>query len=77
MARATNKWQTLTENEILDGQKRILDFYPLGNLPLKRIFPVLNIFNNVKTPAVFDKLDGEDKIKPAVILNNNKLKLTG
>lgn len=41
MAKKTNMWQTLTEEEIREGSKRILEFYPLGNVPLRSLFPVL------------------------------------
>lgn len=35
-------WQTLTEAEIREGSKRILEFYPLGNTPLRSLFPILS-----------------------------------
>jgi len=42
MAKKTNMWQTLTEAEIREGSKRILEFYPLGNAPLRSLFPFLS-----------------------------------
>jgi hypothetical protein len=42
MAKKTNMWQTLTEAEIREGSTRILEFYPLGNAPLRSLFPLLS-----------------------------------
>lgn len=73
MQRATGGWSVLTEKEILEGQKRVLEFYPLGNAPLRVVFPILNNFK--LSSFLSKKKEGEDKIQPVDLTKITKTDL--